>query len=219
MTSISYAAVVFSILFGIYFFFQKPPSSPSYDALPIVGLQPHVFGRLAAAIRYILHAEDFFKEGYHKYPAGFRLPELFSRYLVVLPASLVEELKGATDTDLSQPEALELEVAVSKVLYSASIVAKPFHVAILRGALARRLGDLLGGLEEETSLAFEEEWGPDIRGGEWTEINAFNMAENITARSGHRIVMGLPLCKSDISSSSIPSLCVLAASAFYLGHP
>lgn len=197
MAYISYAAVAFSILIGIFFLFQKPPPSPSHDALPIIGVQPHIFGRLVATIRYILHADEFFKEGYREHVTGFRVPELFSRYLVVLPASLTTELKSAAETDLSQAGALEVEVAISKLLYTTVVLAQPLHVPILRQTVIRGLGGLLGGLEEETSLAFEEEWGPHIRGSEWTEINALKMGKKVTSRSSHRIVLGLPLCRSN----------------------
>ena len=197
MAYISYAAVVFPILFGIYLLFRKSPSSPSHDALPIIGVPPHIFGRIVAATRFMLHADDFFKEGYRRYPSGFRVPELFTRYLVVLPASLTMELKGAAEQDLSMAGALEIDLAVSKFMYTKLPMTQPFHVPMLRGTLMRKLGDLLDGLEEEVSLAFEEEWGLDIRGREWTEINAFQMAKKVTSRSNHRILLGLPLCKCD----------------------
>lgn len=201
MPYISYAAVAFSVLIGIYFLFQKPPSSPSYDALPIIGVQPHIFGRLVAVIRCILHADDFFKQGYREYPSGFRVPEILSRYLVVLPANLTEELKSAAEIDLSQVGALEVDISVSKLLYTTVVMAQPFHTSILRGTATHRLSDLLGGLEEETGLAFEEECGPDIRGLEWTRIDAFEMGNKITSRGNRRIVLGLPLCKFQVSGS------------------
>ena len=203
MAYISYAAAVFPILFGIYVLFQKSPSSPSHDALPIVGLPPHIFGRLVAAIRYLLHADDLFKEGYRKYPSGFRVPVLFSPDIVVLPASLTKEVKDAAETDLSAVSALDTEFGFDKALYSPLINSRPFHIPILRGILTQRLGDLLYEIEEEVGLAFEEEWGPAIR-GEWTEIDAYTMGMKITSRSSQRILMGLPLCKSYVSRSLIP---------------
>ena len=201
MAYISYTAMAFSVLIGIYFLFQKSPLSPSHDALPIIGLQPHIFGRLAAVIRCILHADDFFKQGYREYPSGFRVPELLSRYLVVLPANLTEGLKSAAKTDLSQAGALKVEVSISKLLYTTVVMAQPFHLSILRGTATHSLSDLLGELEEETSLAFEEEWGPDFRDLEWTKIDSLEMGKEITSRGNHRIVLELPLCKFQASGS------------------
>ena len=207
MTYISYAAAVFSILWGIYFLFQKPSRSPSLDALPIVGVPSHIFGRLFASFRFILHADDFFKEGYRKHPSGFRVPELLSRYLVVLPTSLTNEIKDAAETDLSMLGALDIDIVLSTTLYSALVNTQPFHVPILRGTLTQRLGDLLGELEEEANLAFEEDWGPDIPGGGWAEITAHTMAMKITSRSNHRVIVGLPLCKSYTSKFLILLFC------------
>ena len=219
MAYISYAAAVFPILFGIYLLFQKSPSSPSHDALPIVGLPPHIFGRLVAAIRYLLHADDLFKEGYRNYPSGFRIPVLFSPDIVVLPTSLTKEVKDAAETDLSAISASNAEFGFDKSLYSPLIDIQPLHIPILRGTLTQRLGDLLCEIEDEAGSAFEEEWGPDILGGEWTEIDAYKMGIKNASRSSHRILVGLPLCKSYVSRSLILLFCGLAASDFHLSYP
>jgi hypothetical protein len=187
MAYISTVAAVFPILIGIYFLFQKPRSSPSHDALPIVSV-----GRLRA------HADEFFKEGYRKYPSDFHVPEPFSHYLVVLPKGLTSELKGVPETELSQKKALEVDFVISKTLYTALTSTNLMHAQVLRGTLTPKLGDLLGELEEEAGLAFEEEWGCELRDGEWAEINAFEMGLKISSRSNHRVVMGLPLCMSYI---------------------
>ena len=217
MAYISYAALVFLILFGIYIS-QKSNSSPSHDSLPIVGVPPHIFGRLVAAIRYILHADEFFKEGYRNYPSGFRIPNLFSS-LVVLPTSLTKEVKNAVAIDMSMLAAVDTEFAFSEALYSSLLDVQPIHIPILRGTLTQRLGDLLCEIEEEAGLAFEEEWGPDIRGGEWAEIDAFEKGKMITSRSNYRVLMGLPLCRSYNSMSLILLFCGLVASGFHLRYP
>ncbi|KIJ13827.1 hypothetical protein PAXINDRAFT_13375 [Paxillus involutus ATCC 200175] len=124
--------------------------------------------------------------------APFKVARLYRWLVVVSGPQFVEDVRKASDDELSFAEAtnedLKLEYMVGHDVYH-----NTYHVPIIRSQLTRSLGILYPEIRDEIVTAFEETL--DLQGNEWKSVPAFQTIQKIICRSGNRTFVGLPLCR------------------------
>ena len=181
--------------------------------LPLVGVPPGFLGRLRAIPDTFSRPDKMLEAGINLYQAGkqpsaFLAPWQLNKYIHILPASLVPELKAAPENVLSLIGAFEEEMG-SFTFGDEAIGTHPYHIKLVRQKLTTTFDSFVASMEEEADLAFKEDWedkwaqrlqvqkseaegGADTGG--WVEVKIFEEAMNIVSRVTNRAFVGPPIC-------------------------
>jgi hypothetical protein len=195
---VALAALLLFLLRTCYLHATRPPPAP-LSHLPIVGVPPGPLGRLKAGFNSFLQVSPMLSEGYArfgKHAQAYLVPNQFSGYMVALPASLVNELKAAPDSELCMGDAFEEETATIQTFFM-NVWKAPWHLTVIKdGFTTGNLAKLLPALLEEVEGAFEYEYEKaSMASDEWKEVDVWEWGISVIGRTTHRVLAGLPLCK------------------------
>lgn len=112
----------------------------------------------------------------------------------VLPPSLLEELSGVPNNIASRNGALEHDL-LGHYTGISLIVDSRLHHTIVQRKLTPRLEQMIPGLEEELTAAFEEHMPASKE--EWTEFEPYQALAKISARLSARALVGPELCRDE----------------------
>ncbi|KIK77776.1 hypothetical protein PAXRUDRAFT_834874 [Paxillus rubicundulus Ve08.2h10] len=172
------------------FVVAKLSERPNLDAIPTVGCSTWL-GSWRAGIQFATKAADVVREGYEKHKgAPFKVANLYRWMVVVSGSQSVEDMRKASDDELSLAEASNDDLKLG-YMWGRDIFYNPYHIAIVRSQLTRNLGILYPDIRDEIFTAFEETL--DLRGNEWKSVPALQTIQNIVSRTSNRIFVGLPL--------------------------
>ncbi|KIJ05361.1 hypothetical protein PAXINDRAFT_93577, partial [Paxillus involutus ATCC 200175] len=175
------------------FVVTKLSKHPNLDAIPTVGCSTWL-GSWWAGIQFFTKAADVLREGYEKHKGTpFKVADLHRWTVVVSGPQFVEDVRKASDDELSSAEAVN-DILKVEYMLGRDIYHNPYHDAIIRSQLTRNLGILYPGIRDEIVTAFEEIL--DLQGNEWKSVPAFQTVQKLVCRTGNRIFVGLPLCRN-----------------------
>ncbi|KIK80434.1 hypothetical protein PAXRUDRAFT_833529 [Paxillus rubicundulus Ve08.2h10] len=123
----------------------------------------------------------------------FKVPGLYRWAVVVSGPKLVDDVRKASDDELSLMEAMNDNLN-SEYTLGHDVHHNPYHAAIIRSQLTGNLGILYPDIRHEIVTAFEEIL--DLRGNEWKSVPAFQTVREVISRTTNRILVGLPLCRN-----------------------
>ncbi|KAF9482443.1 cytochrome P450 [Pholiota conissans] len=156
--------------------------------IPTVGPSGPISSYLGA-IKYFQHGQDIVREGYEKhYPGLFKVPTMGRWMVVATGPQSVEDIRRASDDQLSFIEAL----IQSDYTFGPENLRKPFHVAAIRSSLTRNLSVRFEDLKDEIFEAF-----PSLIPvqKEWVKIPAYRTMMKTVCMTSNRLFVGLPLCR------------------------
>ncbi|PPQ65601.1 hypothetical protein CVT26_000550 [Gymnopilus dilepis] len=161
--------------------------------IPTVG-SDGVLSSYFDALKFYRHGHEMIREGYNKYYGGaFKVP-MISRWMVVVSGpDMVNDIRQATDDQLSFREAVA-ETAQSDYMIGPQIRTDPYHVAIVRTPLTRNLGSRFDDIKDEISTGFRDLI--PAKDDEWTSVNVYRTFMQIICRTSNRLYVGLPLCRN-----------------------
>ncbi|KIJ13789.1 hypothetical protein PAXINDRAFT_80392 [Paxillus involutus ATCC 200175] len=162
------------------------------DAIPTVGCSTWL-GSWWASTKYLTKAEDVIRQGYEKHKGTpFKVANLYRWTVVVSGLQFVEEVRKASDDELSLLEASNDNLKVAYTL-GHDVHYNPYTISIIRSQLTRNLATLYPDIRDEVVTAFEETL--DLRGNEWKSVPALQTVQQVVGRTSNRIFVGLPLCR------------------------
>jgi len=144
------------------------------------------------ALQWLFRGSELTIEGYKKYKGrAFRIPE-FTRWVVVVSGpNLVDELRKASDNEMSSSHATTQDFELT---FTAGIdfTENKYLAAAVRAVLTKNLSSLLPTMQDEVATAFMD-LIPLTE--EWTPILPYNAIAQIVSRTGNRLLVGLPICR------------------------
>ncbi|KAF8844224.1 cytochrome P450, partial [Paxillus ammoniavirescens] len=147
-----------------------------------------------AGIKYFSNGAEVLREGYERYKGTpFKVAELYRWTVIASGSQFVEDLRRASDDELSFAEAANENLKMEYTL-GHDIRHNPYHIPIIRLQLTRNIGALCPDMKDETVVAFEEVL--DLRGNEWKSVPALQAIQKVMCRTSNRIFVGLPLCRN-----------------------
>ncbi|GLB35443.1 putative cytochrome p450 [Lyophyllum shimeji] len=159
--------------------------------IPAIG-PSGMFSSYMGAIRMLKHGRDAVQEGYKKYRgAAFKVPGISKWIVVVSGPQMVEDLRKATDDQVSFRDAvadvIQIDYTIGRELHY-----DPYHIGVIRGTLTRRLAERFADVQDEIVTAFAEHIPPSEG---WTKVRALPTIMKIVCRTSNRLFVGLPLCR------------------------
>ncbi|KAE9393369.1 hypothetical protein BT96DRAFT_978952 [Gymnopus androsaceus JB14] len=162
------------------------------NALPTVG-SSGFFSSYTSAKRFNKHAREIILEGYQKYPGqAFKIPLIDRWEVIVSGKEMIEDMKKASDMDLSSKEAAR-EYLQADYTLGAEASNDPYHVAVVRTPLTRNLGARFDDLRDEIVLAVEDQI--PAKASEWIQVPMLYTVMKIVSRTSNRVFVGAPLCR------------------------
>jgi len=181
---VAYALIALSLVFSLYRWNAKRVKVPAYGSeFPVLSL--------ISAVRLLKSMKEVLADGYSKYPI-FKVPTI-NRWVVVVSGKYTEEVLRAPDDVLSMHENSNDTLRTEYTL-GEPIARDPWHTNTIRGSLVRNLANILGSVQEELELAFEDELA--LKGNEWKPIKFSSTIRRVISRVSNRVFVGLPLCRN-----------------------
>ncbi|KAH9939336.1 cytochrome P450 [Epithele typhae] len=184
-------AAALAVSWAITYFFRRRFNP--LMSLPTIGPSAPLLSYLGA-FRYLRDGETMLREGYQKYYGTvFKIAMLDGWIVVFTGPKLIDELRKSPDEDLSAVEGTAEILQLRHTL--GPTFDDQFHVAVVRDKLTRNLGALYPDVLDEVNTAWEELVPPT---DDWTEVCAFPIVQQIIARVGNRVMVGLPICHDKV---------------------
>ncbi|KAL0579192.1 hypothetical protein V5O48_002814 [Marasmius crinis-equi] len=147
-----------------------------------------------SAFKFVYHARDIIQEGYHKHYGGaFKVPLLDHWLVVVCGPKMVEDVRKATDEQLSSAEAFA-EMLQTDITMGKSLRADPYQIGVILNALTKNIPARFADVHDEMKTAFNNFIPP---GDEWVKVPVLKTVLNIVCRTTNRMFVGLPLCRNE----------------------
>ncbi|KAJ3768555.1 cytochrome P450 [Lentinula raphanica] len=162
------------------------------NAIPTVG-SSGLFSSYISARKFKNHAREIILEGYTKYPGqAFKVPLPDRWEVIVSGREMIEDIKKASDLDLSFVE------AITETMQTDYTLGKParvdtYQVDVVRTPLTRNLGARFEDLRDEIKAAFADEI--PAKATEWMKVPMLYTVMKIVSRTSNRYFVGLPLCR------------------------
>lgn len=134
-------------------------------------------------------------KGYKKYSkAGrhFLLRTPKQVYLMISP-TMLDEIRKAPETHLSQPAQAEIIFQVKHTLHPA-LSKDLYHFNVVRKKLTHALPSIITNLVDETLYALDVAVGTPL---DWVELQMYPVASNLITRVANRMLVGSELCRND----------------------
>ncbi|PCH42095.1 cytochrome P450, partial [Wolfiporia cocos MD-104 SS10] len=158
--------------------------------IPTVGSSSLPFLSLYGAYKFLRNGSEMFQTGYDKYKGCcFKIASPISWHVVVSGTPLVEELRNASEEDISFHNATQ-ELLQFKYVMGPEI--ESYHAAIVRTQLTNKINATLPDLHDEMGLAFADALARN--GNDWQTICATDVMHHVVCRVSGRVFVGLPLC-------------------------
>lgn len=181
---------VYSAALGLVFScyaaaYMRRRNSP-LDKIPTVG-PSGMFTSYIGAIT--LSGRRIIQEGYEKYPI-FKFPTFFSWTVVVAGPELLEDIRGASDQQMSFLAALDEAVQFDYTI-SPRLKADDCHIKVVRGVMTRNIDARFPDVLEEINKTLEGlSFGADK---DWVHLPAYLSAVQIVSRFSARFFVGSEL--------------------------
>ncbi|KAI3622544.1 cytochrome p450 [Moniliophthora roreri] len=163
------------------------------NAIPTIG-HAGFFLSYMSAYEFLRNANDIIQEGYNRYPNSvFKVP-LLDRWLVVISGtSMIEDIRRATDEQLSLVEAAK-DMLHTDTFLGKSTLDDPDLGGFIQTALTRKISLKASEVHDEIVGAFEDEI-PETP--DWIKVPTLSKVLNIVCRASNRLFVGLPLCRDE----------------------
>ncbi|KAF9475570.1 cytochrome P450 [Pholiota conissans] len=190
--NVIYWAALFLVI--AFLAIRKYVQSPSYQLrhIPTIG-SSGIIGSYFDSRRYFKEGRNMIQEGYDKYyGTPFKIPTMGRFTVVASGPQMIEDIRRASDDELSFREAVAETIQTDYMLGS-QIRHEIFHITVVRTPLTRNIGYRFPDIKDEIITAFSELIPPTT---EWSTIPALKTLMNITCRTSNRLFVGLPLCRN-----------------------
>ncbi|TFK68395.1 cytochrome P450 [Pluteus cervinus] len=157
--------------------------------IPTVGPSGVITSYLGA-LKALNYTKDMVQEGYEKYYGRpFKFPMMARWVVVVSGPQLIDEVRKASEEDLSFDEAIN-EI---KYILGPEVQEDPYHLSTVRTPLTRNLAARFAEVQDEITAAFSE-FVP-ATDDEWLSLPAYSTIVEVVCRTSNRLFVGLPLCR------------------------
>ncbi|KAJ3982871.1 cytochrome P450 [Lentinula detonsa] len=151
------------------------------------------FGTVIGFFQLLLGFRDFIQEGFEQhYGKLFAIPTLFQMTFVVSGHDLIEDVRKASDDQLSLYGSIK-EGMQTDYTMEPHILENPYHFKFVHLALTSNLGGRFPELREEVITAFSELVPPT---DSWTSFPAWLTGKHVVLRVINRLFVGPSLCKN-----------------------
>ncbi|KAH8819202.1 cytochrome P450 [Xylogone sp. PMI_703] len=168
------------------------------EGLPWHGLGKGVFARLRMRLAAFSSGPAELTEAYLKYSKkgeAFVFPDVQKEF-VILPNSSVKWIIGQPDDVLGALAAQANSLEAEWTLWgNQTLINRVVHKELVVRDLTRAVSYVVPQTMEEVAAGFDEFWGTDTEN--WREVNVFETAMKVVARSVNRTFVGFPLCRND----------------------
>ncbi|THU98772.1 cytochrome P450 [Dendrothele bispora CBS 962.96] len=145
------------------------------------------------AFRWITNATDIIEEGYRLYPGGiFKIPTIDGWQVVVNGTKLVEDIKQASEEQLSNLDATN-EILQTRYTMHPELAPNPYHIDVIRTPLTRNIGARFADIHHEVQKVISEKIPVT---DDWIEIHTHDTVLDIVVRAVNCFFVGLPLCRN-----------------------
>ncbi|KAI6126998.1 cytochrome P450 [Pisolithus sp. B1] len=164
--------------------------SRKLHAIPTVGST----NSWQSAIKNIRSMAGAVEEGYNKYKnAPFKIPMLHNWIVVVSGTKLLDEVRMAPEDQLSAIEGAN-DFFKTAFTMGHRVANEPYHLAIIKTQLTRKLPTLCPIIEDEVSVTLSEMFSS--QDDEWKAVVALQAIQEVISRTMNRIFVGIPLCRN-----------------------
>ncbi|PPQ77970.1 hypothetical protein CVT26_005275 [Gymnopilus dilepis] len=188
------AALPFLTALSVVYLAWKWFNSETYKLrhIPTVG-SSGVISSYFTALRFLRHGHEIIHEGYNKYyGTAFKVPTM-SRYLILVSGpQMVEDIRRATDDQMSFEEAVAETIQTDYTL-GRRVRVDHYHVPIVRTPLTRNIAIRFSDIKDEIVTAFSEL--VPAKEDEWVTLPALATIMKVVCRTSNRLFVGLPLCR------------------------
>ncbi|TFK68396.1 cytochrome P450 [Pluteus cervinus] len=144
-------------------------------------------------LKALKYTKDMVQEGYEKYYGRpFKFPMMARWVVVVSGPQLIDDVRKASEEDLSFEEAIN-EVQQIKYTLGPELQEDLYHVSTVRTPLTRNLAARFSEVQDEIAAAFSE-FVP-ATDDEWLSVPAYSTIAEAVCRTSNRLFVGLPLCR------------------------
>ncbi|KAF8343222.1 cytochrome P450 [Amanita rubescens] len=163
------------------------------SAIPTIGPSGFLTSYIGA-LQFVKQGKDMIQEGYDKYRGSvFKVPMLTQWAIVVTNQQLIDDIRRASDDQLSLKDAAA-EFFHTDILLDREMHDDSFHSDVVQNQLTRNIAARFSDVQDEITVAFSQII--PTKGNEWTTVNARNAVLSIVCRSVNRMLVGLPLCRN-----------------------
>ncbi|KAF8906748.1 cytochrome P450 [Gymnopilus junonius] len=146
------------------------------------------------AFRFFRHAHEIIHEGYTKFPgSAFKVPTISRWTVVVSGQQMIDDIKRATDDQMSFEEAVAETIQTDYTL-GHQVRVDHYHIPIVRTPLTRNIAIRFSDIKDEISTAFSELI--PAKEDEWMSLPALPTIMKVVCRTSNRLFVGLPLCRN-----------------------
>ncbi|KAJ4498835.1 cytochrome P450 [Lentinula lateritia] len=176
----------------------------------IIFVGPTGIGTVIGFFQLLLGIRDFIQEGYDQhYGKLFAIPTLFQMTIVVSGHDLIEDIRKASDDQLSLYGSIK-EGMQTDYTMEPHILENPYHFRFIHLSLTRDLGGRFPELKEEVIAAFSELVPPtdskefililrdfsSDKSRDWITFPAWLTGKLVVLRVVNRLFVGPPLCNN-----------------------
>ncbi|KAK7021886.1 hypothetical protein VNI00_017175 [Paramarasmius palmivorus] len=153
---------------------------------------PLLPGLLCLAFIFLTHKVLDHRAQMAKYHgSAFKVPLLDHWLVVVCGPKMIEDVRKASDEQLSSAEAFA-EMLQTDITMGKTLRADPYQIGVILNALTKNISARFADVHDEIRAAFNDEIPP---GKEWIKRPALKTVLNIVCRTTNRMFVGLPLCR------------------------
>ncbi|KAF1940883.1 putative cytochrome P450 [Clathrospora elynae] len=182
--------IVFTLFYYGYDLISGWKSAKKNGELPLHGPLPTLLPPFVLNLVYAAKAASLMEDGFRRFKDKAYQLLRNDGSMVVLPASLLEELSALPSTIASPHSALERDLLGDHTGLDVILETRMHHTIVQR-KLTPRLSTLTSYLEKELTLAFDE-YFPAC--DEWTEFQPYQVFAKVSARLSARALVGPELC-------------------------
>ncbi|KAF5356457.1 hypothetical protein D9758_009516 [Tetrapyrgos nigripes] len=183
---------VICLVFLIGKFVRAYHENSKLSKIPTVG-PDGILTSYITLFKWISQGTDLIEEGYRQNRGRiFKVPSIDGWYVVAAGAKLVEDIRKASEDELSSREGT-CEVVHGYYTMYPDTVLDPYHAEVIRTKLTRDVGIHFDDLHEEIEDIVSKEI-PLTE--DWTEIHAWPKIMSIVAHTSNRFFVGLPLSRN-----------------------
>ncbi|KAF5350114.1 hypothetical protein D9756_009061 [Leucocoprinus leucothites] len=184
LSSSPYSAVLGFAFFSYAIAAVRKRNSP-LDKIPTVG-PSGVLTSWIGAMRSFRHGPLMIQEGSEKYPI-FKIPTFSSWLLVVAGPELLEDMRKASDEQISFLAALDASVQFDHTI-SPRLRADDAHIRVIRGVMTKNIGARYPDVLDEMNKTLESLLAGADK--DWLHLTAFPSALQIVSRLSARFFSG-----------------------------
>ncbi|ESK94791.1 cytochrome p450 [Moniliophthora roreri MCA 2997] len=189
--SLSYLTFGFVLASIFYKILDHRAQMTKLAAIPTLGSSGFL-SSYVEAFNFVFNARDIIQEGYQRYHgSAFKVPLLDHWLVVVCGSKMIEDIRKASDEQLSSAEAFA-EMLQTDITMGKTLRADPYQIGVILNALTKNIPARFADVHDEIKTAFNDEIPP---GDEWIKRPALKTVLNIVCRTTNRMFVGLPLCR------------------------